>query len=827
MMGGRMSLIPHQLYIIHEVANRYAPRVLLADEVGLGKTIEAGGIIHQQLYTGKVQRVLIVVPESLMHQWLVEMRRKFNLNFSLFDAQRCLDEEMSGLVENPFDSSQLVICTLDFLLADPSRYQQCLTTDWDLLVVDEAHHLQWTQASISPEYHCIEQLSQKIQGVLLLTATPEQLGKESHFARLRLLDPDRYQDYQIFLREEKDYQPLVGLIDSLHKLQLEESELAIKFQLTESEWQALEKEVSDVAQLNELKSIQAYGEQANSIINNLIHQLLDYHGTGRVLFRNSRSSIQGFPKRQPISFPLKLPAQYLSTEIYPERSFQEQNEHSGHSSPKNKPTASWASFDSRVTFLLNLLKQYPTEKIVLITANAKTAQELHLYLKHKENKVTAVFHEGLSLFERDRAAAFFADKDSICQCLICSEIGSEGRNFQFSSHLVLFDLPLNPDLLEQRIGRLDRIGQKRDIKIHIPYFKKSAQELLYRWNNEGLNSLSHSCTAAYQVFSILENDLVDLLAKPIEQHIAEQFVAANALLSQTQKLTKKYNQQLEQGRDRLLEYNSCRHEISKVLMKKLINNEKTEQLKNYLEHAFDCFGLENEEHKEKSYILHESNEMQQSFTQIGDDGLTYTLDRDTALSNEDILFLTWEHPLVSELMEKLISDDMGSTSMVTFSDPSIEAGQLFLEALYIIDIPSGLENEVSVISQSHSQTILVDISGKEVNSICFELISKTVVNLDKQTIKGVIDAYATELRGMQKSLEKLMKLKLRTLIDDIISNNLNKIDQEIIRLEALKKINPMVRDVEIESFKQKKIILLSQSQTTRTHLDALRVLISV
>ncbi|WP_455219975.1 SNF2-related protein, partial [Kaarinaea lacus] len=80
--GGRVSLIPHQLYIAHEVASRYAPRVLLADEVGLGKTIEAGMILHQQVITGRAQRIIIVVPETLVHQWLVEMMRRFNLFFS-------------------------------------------------------------------------------------------------------------------------------------------------------------------------------------------------------------------------------------------------------------------------------------------------------------------------------------------------------------------------------------------------------------------------------------------------------------------------------------------------------------------------------------------------------------------------------------------------------------------------------------------------------------------------------------------------------------------------------------------------------------------------
>ena len=119
--GCRTSLIAHQLYIAYEVSRRFSPRVLLADEVGLGKTIEAGLILHQQLLLERARRVLIVVPESLVHQWLVEMVRRFNLLFSVFDEERCQaleasQQESEGNGDNPFQSEQLIICSLQFLL---------------------------------------------------------------------------------------------------------------------------------------------------------------------------------------------------------------------------------------------------------------------------------------------------------------------------------------------------------------------------------------------------------------------------------------------------------------------------------------------------------------------------------------------------------------------------------------------------------------------------------------------------------------------------------------------------------------------------------------
>lgn len=154
LLGSRTSQLKHQVYIANEVAQRHAPRVLLADEVGLGKTIEAGMILHYQLCTGRANRVLIVVPQTLIHQWLVEMIRRFNLYFSIIDAERYelsyeLDEEegiqIGTTSENLFESQQLVLCSLDFLMDNEKARAQALASQWDLLVVDEAHHLHWSE----------------------------------------------------------------------------------------------------------------------------------------------------------------------------------------------------------------------------------------------------------------------------------------------------------------------------------------------------------------------------------------------------------------------------------------------------------------------------------------------------------------------------------------------------------------------------------------------------------------------------------------------------------------------------------------------------------
>ncbi|RTZ59466.1 MAG: RNA polymerase-associated protein RapA, partial [Gammaproteobacteria bacterium] len=416
LIGARVELIPHQLYIASEVGKRHAPRVLLADEVGLGKTIEAGLILHRQLLSGQISRVLILLPEALVHQWLVEMLRRFNLKFSIFDEQRCLETAET----NPFETSQLVIASLDFFMHSEERRQQALEAGWDMLVVDEAHHLHWSEQAPGAEYRFVEQLASATPGLLLLTATPEQLGVSSHFARLRLLDPARFHSLEAFLEEEKNYEPVARAASALIDHEL------LSNQQTAWLLKALPDYRSAIEHLGDDQVDAASRGQ-------IIQALLDRYGAGRVLFRNTRDAIRGFPERQLRLARLESPAQYADcrrgvSALKPELSWR-----------KTGTPESWTEFDPRVAWLTDLIQTNPEKKFLVICAEANTSIELEQELRVRQAIRSAAFHEGLNMVARDRAAAWFADAEENAQCLICSEIGSEGRNFQFCHHLVLFD----------------------------------------------------------------------------------------------------------------------------------------------------------------------------------------------------------------------------------------------------------------------------------------------------------------------------------------------------------------------------------------------------
>ncbi|HBH69004.1 MAG TPA: RNA polymerase-associated protein RapA, partial [Erwinia persicina] len=495
--GMRTNLIPHQLHIAHDVGRRHAPRVLLADEVGLGKTIEAGMIIHQQLLAGRAERILIVVPETLQHQWLVEMLRRFNLRFALFDDDRYAEAQHDS--DNPFETEQMIICSLDFVRRNKQRLEKLADAEWDLMVVDEAHHLVWSEEAPSREYQVIEQLAEQIPGILLLTATPEQLGMESHFARLRLLDPNRFHDFAQFVEEQKHFRPIADAVAMLlADKTISNDELNLLNDLMGEQ---------DIEPL--LQTANSDREGKLEARQELISMLMDRHGTSRVLFRNTRNGVKGFPKRELHQIRLPLPTQYQTAikvsgimsarksaderardMLYPEQIYQEFEGDSG----------TWWNFDPRVEWLMGFLTSNRDKKVLVICAKAATALQLEQVLREREGIRAAVFHEGLSIIERDRAAAWFASEEDGAQVLLCSEIGSEGRNFQFASQMVMFDLPFNPDLLEQRIGRLDRIGQAHDIQIHVPYLEKTAQSVLVKWYHEGLDAFEHTCPTGRTVY---------------------------------------------------------------------------------------------------------------------------------------------------------------------------------------------------------------------------------------------------------------------------------------------------------------------------------------
>ncbi len=825
--GSRVGLIPHQLHIAREVGQRVNPRVLLADEVGLGKTIEAGMILQQQLLSEKVRRVLILVPETLQHQWLVEMLRRFNLKFSLFDEERCCDfdaKEEYDEHENPFDSENLILCSLDWLVSHLNRAEQALSAQFDMLIVDEAHHLQWQKDNPSAEYSLVAKFSENIPAVLLLTATPEQLGQESHFARLHLLDPERFYDYDAFVAEQATYQKVAQDLAPLFadKKLTKKAESQIAKRLLPRRASAEEKALL-ASQFEQLNDAGISDEEKAAIRQTLIQQLIDRHGTSRLLFRNTRQGVQGFPRRIFHEVLLPMPSQYANTVKVmtmlgetrninlnaPEQMFLKMN-----------PDARWWEFDPRVEWLINFLKDNPQEKVLVLCRASQTASQLEQALREKAGIQAALFHEKMSIVERDRAAAYFADETG-ARVLLSSSVGSEGRNFQFASHLVLFDLPQNPDLLEQCIGRLDRIGQQRDVNIYAPCFADTPPALRLKWFHEGLNAFEETCPMGNAVYETFGERLENILEQRDSTALLD-------LITETQMERERLAKALETGRDRLLELHSRGGEAAQQLADTIGEQDDDTTLVNFALRLFDIIGVDQEDIGEKTLVIKPSSTMLvPDFPYLKDEGVSVTFERDLALVREDVEFLSWDHPMIRHGIDLITNSDVGKTAVSLLVNPNLPAGTLLLELIYIVEAqaPTGLQ--ITRFLPPTPVRLLIDMRGNELSKqVPFDVLQKQLRRMKKATANSVVKLMRPQIEKMLAQGESKISEPAQAIIQNAKQVAHTTLDSEISRLKSLQEVNDNIRDSEIHALESQRDAILQQLDLASWRLDSVRLVVS-
>ncbi|MDA9962430.1 RNA polymerase-associated protein RapA [Opitutales bacterium] len=789
-LGGRIDLITHQLYIAQEICNRSAPRVLLSDEVGLGKTIEAGLIIHRRRLTGRAERVLIIVPESLVHQWFVEMLRKFNLWMNIFDEERCTAIETSDPKVNPFLDDQLALCSIDFLANNTLRAKQAFEAGWDLMVVDEAHHLEWTLDHVSREYELVEALANKAEGVLLLTATPEQLGPESHFARLRILDPNRYSDLSSFLDENESYADVAPIATALH------------------EGSPLTSDQRSV--LASMPDIDA--EEMDEIT--LLSALLDRHGPGRVVFRNTRANMSGFPKRVAYLLPLDPPKEDPpALDDQDELELEDLYYHEEDEEPTE--TISFIP-EPRVLWLEKLLEEIGEDKVLLICESKENAKAIEQAIAQRITVKSTVFHEELTLVQRDRNAAWFEEKDG-ARILICSEIGSEGRNFQFSHHLVLFDLPVDPELLAQRIGRLDRIGQTQTIHIYVPYTKNGREEVLARWYHDGLDAFENHLEGGNLVLRQFGEEVGELL-ETFNESVEEEHKLAKMIAKSSQQ-RKIIAEQLEKGRDRLLELNSNRPEVADALVDSIRDTDSSLELETFLLEVFDHFGVRVEERDNRTYLLDGRAAINcDGFPGLPKGGLVGTFDRSFSLSREDITLLTGDHPIVTGAVDLLLGSEQGNCSFSVWEDDK-EEQSLLLEAIFVL--------EALAPKQLHADRFLPPTPLRFLINQDREVVTMDLPEMIDGSPYALLDDFKVGKELIPKMLGKARKMATamaKNSIKEATESMTTTIQGELDRLTALRKINDNIRQEEIDLTCKQMQELAEALSKARIRLDAIRLI---
>lgn len=760
-LGSRVRLIPHQSYITSTVSQRLHPRVMLADEVGLGKTIEAGLIIKSLIQKNQVERALILVPDSLVYQWYFELLNKFNLQCKVMSVNDELDIEALSL-----DEGQHYIISMKKIMDEDSLAQDILEQNWDMLVVDEAHQLRWSTEQASPEYTFVEALSLKTPSMILLSATPEILGRQGHFSRLKLLDPDKFTSFDKFESDAKEYKEYIPLIKNIILDDYTNDDLKKYFS---------DEEISNFASHQEI-----------------LNALIDRHGTGRVYFRNTREHLEKF----------KL--------FFPKRKLHEQ------ALDIKEKLSDNIVFKYKMKGLLNLLKEIGDQKVLLLVHSKVLVQKISLALKKETSIPIAMFHSGQSLMERDRQAAYFADEEG-ARILLCTEIGSEGRNFEFAHHLFLFDLPKVPEQLEQRIGRLDRIGQTKDINIHVPYVKDSFEEILFYWYKDVLKSFEQAPKGATPFYREHFQELHQLLESPFDSQRLAIFISEKA------KLYQDLCSKLSKGHDLLLDLNSFNNEESQ----KIINAVSTydQDLKSYVELISNAVGLHFEDLNAFSYFIKPTDNMYlPSYPALPHDGYSFTLDRDIALKRDDLQFMSWEHPLIQGSLDLFTNSEIGNMTVTTHGE---KLGQnIYFEFIFKLKIIHGLKTDSAQYLPVTPLRVLLDAAGADATqklpkSKLDKLLQNVHSTQDKERVKQIPkDAFKQLLAKAQQIANSRAQKYISEAKEDCEHN----CKKEIFRLEELQKVNPMIDEKEIQLWREHLKSNMDQISQADISIDAIRVI---
>ena len=785
--GPRIELIPHQLYIASESASRHVRRILLADEVGLGKTIEACLILHRLLACGLAVRALVCVPQSIVHVWFVELLRKFNLLFRIIDSEYFTEASASG--KNPFVSDQLVLCDIGFLASDDDAARCAADAGWDVLIVDEAHHVR----EETPLFDCVKALSSRSRDVLLLTATPQQHGERSHFARLRLLDPSRYSDFGAFVRESATHRAVASLTSRL-----------------------LDGQDLDATDTDSLAGMLggdrgALSDRSVAGRHRIVAELLDRFGTGRAMFRTTRAAIGGFPRRS-VEI-LRLAASAACIE-----SIRAEMLDTGDGGASTVPCAD----DPRFKSLVALLRACGDEKVLLICKHKETAKAIEKSVQRHMTVNAALFHEDLTLIQRDRNAAWFGE-DEGARLLVCSEIGSEGRNFQFCHRLFLWDLPWDCELIEQRIGRLDRIGQKQAVIISVPCIADSPHEVLCRLFHEGIGIFENAVPAAQEVFETLGNEAaaVARAASPGSAAGGQ----TDRLVEHARQLTSDVSLRLEAGRDRLLEQHSFNPRRAGEIVSLIREADDDKSLEQFMMDLFRFHGVFAEPHEKRTYKLWSESALDESFPALRTSRPLVTFDRTYALAREDIEFVTADHPAVTSGLDMFLGSEKGNCCCVQRESPK-ESG-LLLDAVFVLDCvaPPGLQVE-RFFPPTPVRVIVDHALGQHSDLLASPSFERSLTPcgdggtsfLDNSEIRTRL------LPAMQNQAAAFAATASRRIINESRSEMNRVVGAEVERMTALAAVNPHVRQKEIDAVRAEMLQLDAAISSATPRLDSIRLI---
>lgn len=485
--------LPHQLHVLNRAMENNTIRYILADEVGLGKTIEAGMVIKELKTRGLIRRILVVCPTGLVTQWAAEMQEKFHEKFNVilpsdYDTIRRLtdNDDVYGQYDqviSPMDSIKPIEKHAGWTQEKVDQYNKeriysIINSGWDLIIIDEAHRVAGSTGEVA-RYKLGYLLSQASPYLLLLSATPHN-GKTEPFLRLvRLLDAEAFPNAKSIVKEQvapylirtekreaidnngnklfkNRITHLVTLNwDERHTMQRELYELVTDY-VSKTYNKALRNRKKNMCLIFLLIIMQRMVTSSTAAILQSLERRLQVLKSQSTHLGNlteedlAELDIEDGVEDALEAISLDMDAEIQELELIISVAKQAEFQH---------PDVKVETLTDTIDTILN---EEPDQKIIVFTEFVATQAYLQLLLENKGYTVS-ILNGGMSIEERNASLREFREKTSI---FISTDAGGEGLNLQFSNIIINYDLPWNPMKIEQRCGRADRIGQKRDVHIY-------------------------------------------------------------------------------------------------------------------------------------------------------------------------------------------------------------------------------------------------------------------------------------------------------------------------------------------------------------------------
>jgi len=742
LLGARVQWLPHQIDVASRAVSAEPVRMLLADEVGLGKTVEAALIFAALRQEGRALRVLVLTPDALCIQWLGELFRKVHELFVLLDEDRLEDAATDFPDMNPFDVYHRVVTSIDLVAQNQTLRRLASEVDWDLVIIDEAHHVRWRhEDGGNLAYRTVEAIARRARHLLLLTATPMALDPTQYHALLRLLDPVRFDDPALFATTTYRVEVIREVARCLTKAL--DGDAPLGEAVVKSAREVLGDDPEDWRAFEALQALLPTDPSREAHGDDVLDRLRHRHGLAEFVVRNRRGPVGGLPERQPKVIPLKPSAKQavlidvgesvmlelaqaieeprlrnrtlgellralwatpkaltevlkpLSPELVKELSPLIREVTDAPLDSRGLPTG-----DARLRWLVETTKKNKgKDKLLVFVESAVAVMALKEALEPVIGNV-AVFHRGLAPRDQDRQVAWFRDEGGP-NVMLSTEAGGEGRNFQFCHRVVLYDLPWRPATIEQRIGRVDRVGQKHDVEVLVPYFGSGYEAAILKIMQESIRVLDDTVGGIDPVLEYVSDELAELILKQAEVDDWK------ALFRRTEEVVTLARTRIESGADPVLDHASFSPERVEAFMAR-VPQDLEARTELFVERYADCAKLDLRP-KGKHLVSVEGGPSAAGREVGSDSGYVATFSRTHALDHEDVEFLSFGHPLVEQALEwaRTSVDASASVALCRGFDKD---GAAFLWR-FAADLPEDIPQAAGYLDQV-SLTIALDEAGR-------------------------------------------------------------------------------------------------------------------